>query len=148
VLGGLRAVVTVDQLADYVRLPLSSLDVALRNGPVAAGLLERMQQGTHIGYRHPDAAWTSLPSRLEAGPDAVDFARWYADWLETVDAERREAAKLTALTVAASAAAAGETQLASRIRGPYRRVGASAPAVAPSAQNSRESTSSNPRSTS
>jgi hypothetical protein len=123
VLGGLRVVLTVDQLALYADAPLSSLDIGLRNGPVAAGLLERICQGTHIGYRHPDAAWTSLPSRIEAASDALEFARWYADWLEVLDPELREAAKLTALTVAAASAAAGDTVQAARIRAAYRRVG-------------------------
>jgi hypothetical protein len=123
VLGGLRVVVTVDQLALYVDASLSSLDIGLRNGPVAAGLLERVRQGTHIGYRHPDAAWTSLPSRIEAAPDALEFARWYAGWLEELGPDRREAARLTALTVAAAAAAAGDAVQATRIRAVYRRVG-------------------------
>ena len=123
VLGGLRIVVTVDQLARYTDAPLSSLDIGLRNGPVAAGLLERLTQGTHIGYRHPDAAWTGLPSRIDAAPDAVEFARWYAGWLEECEPARREAAKLTAVTVAAAAAAAGDLALAGRIRAGYARTG-------------------------
>jgi hypothetical protein len=75
--GGPRVVPTVDQLADFAGAPLSSLDIGLRNGPVRAGLLERLIQGTHIGYRHPD------------GP------------------AEREAARLTASTVAAPAGGPG-----------------------------------------
>ena len=123
VLGGLRIVVTVDQLARYAGASISSLDIGLRNGPVAAGLLERLTQGTHIGYRHPDAAWTGLPSRIDAAPDAVRFARWYAEWLEAGDPAQREAARLTAFTIAAAASAAGDTALAARIRGVYARAG-------------------------
>jgi hypothetical protein len=121
VLGGLRVVVTVDQLAGYLDAPLSSLDIGLRNGPVRAGLLERLIEGTKVGYRHPDAAWTSLPSRIEAAAGAVDFARWYADWLDSIGPAEREAARLTALAVAASAAAAGDGALATRIRRHFRR---------------------------
>lgn len=123
VLGGLRVVVTVDQLADYTGAPLSSLDIGLRDGPVRAGLLERLTQGTHIGYRHPDAAWTSLPSRIEAASDALDFARWYVGWLVSIGPVEREAARLTALTVAGASAAAGDTALAVDIRGHFRRPG-------------------------
>lgn len=123
VLGGLRVVLTVDQLADYAGAPLSSLDIALRNGPVRAGQLERLTQGTHIGYRHPDAAWTSLPSRIEAAPDALGFARWYAGRLASFGPVEREAARLTALTIAAAAAAAGDGALAAHIRRPFRRSG-------------------------
>lgn len=120
-LGGLRVVVTLDQLARYVDAPLSSLDVGLRNGPVEAGLLERLIQGTHIAYRHPDTAWTGLPSRDEAAPHAVDFARWYAGWLESATPAQRQAARLAASTVAAAAAAAGDALPARRIRDAYPR---------------------------
>lgn len=123
VLGGLRVVLTVDQLADYAAAPISSLDIGLRNGPVRAGQLERITQGTHIGYRHPDAAWTSLPSRIEAAPDALAFARWYAGRLATLGPAEWEAAKLTALTIAAAASAAGDGALAAQIRRHFRRPG-------------------------
>lgn len=123
VLGGLRVVLTVDQLADFAGAPLSSLDIALRNGPVREGLLERLTQGTHIGYRHPDAAWTALPSPIEAASGALDFARWYAGRLESIGPVEREAARLTALTVATAAAAAGDTALAAHIRRHFRRAG-------------------------
>ncbi|WP_034268102.1 hypothetical protein [Actinospica robiniae] len=88
-----------------------------------AGQLERITQGTHIGYRHPDAAWTSLPSRIEAAPAALEFARWYAGRLGSLDPAEREAAGLTALTIAAAAAAAGDGALAAHIRGHLRRPG-------------------------
>jgi hypothetical protein len=121
-LSGLRAVLALDLLAAFVDTPMSSLDTGLRNGPVAASEVERVVQGSYVGYRHPDAAWTTLPSPVAAAGPGVVFARWFADWLDQADPQRRDRgdARATAKAVAAAARAAGKTALADRIDGVYR----------------------------
>lgn len=121
-LSGLRTILALDLLAAFVDVPMSSLDTGLRNGPVAASEVERVVQGSYVGYRHPDAAWTTLPSPVAAVGAGVVFARWFADWLDQAEPERRDRgdARATAKAVAAAARAAGKTALADRIDGVYR----------------------------
>lgn len=121
-LSGLRAVLALDLLAAFVDTPMSSLDTGLRNGPVAASEVERVVQGSYVGFRHPDAAWTTLPSPVVAAGPGVVFARWFADWLDRAEPERRDRgdARAAAKAVAAAARAAGKTALADRIDGAYR----------------------------
>lgn len=121
VLSGLKVVLTLDQLAAYVGQPISVLDTGMRNGPAAASQVERVVQGSYVGYRHPDAAWTGLPSRVAAAREGEEFARWFADWLAAAGPERRDAARGTAKAVAAAARAVGRAALADQIDGVYRR---------------------------
>jgi len=120
-LSRLRVVLSLDQLAAYTDVPMHTLDEGLSAGPVADGRIERVVQGSYVGYRHPDAAWTTLPSRLAAASAGVEFARWFADWLDGVGPERRKAAHATARAVSAAARAAGKTALADRIESVYSR---------------------------
>ena len=120
-LSGLKVVLTLDQLAAYVGQPISVLDTGMRNGPAAASQVERVVQGSYVGYRHPDAAWTGLPSRVAAAREGEEFARWFADWLEAAGPERRDAARGTAKAVAGAARAVGRAALADQIDGAYRR---------------------------
>jgi len=120
-LSSLRVVLSLDQLAAYVGVPMRTLDVALGAGPVSCGQIERVMQGEHVGFRHPDAAWTTLPSRVAAASAGVEFARWFADWLDGIGPERRTAAHATARAVAVAARAAGRTALADRIESVYSR---------------------------
>lgn len=120
-LSRLRVVLSLDQLAAYADVPMQTLDDGLSTGPVADGRIERVVQGSYVGYRHPDAAWTTLPSRLAAASAGIEFARWFADWLDEVGPERRKAAHATAKAVSAAARAAGKTALADRIESVYSR---------------------------
>jgi hypothetical protein len=120
-LSGLRVVLTLDQLAEYVGEHAEALDTGLQQGPVAATQVERVVQGAHIGYRHPDAAWTTLPSRIASAHEGAEFARWFAEWLSAADPDRRQAARAEAKAVAAVARATGKKALADRIDATFRR---------------------------
>ncbi|HEX4788139.1 MAG TPA: hypothetical protein VH372_06720, partial [Actinospica sp.] len=120
-LSGLKVVLTLEQLAAYVGEQESRLDEGLRAGPVAGSQVERVVQGSYVGFRHPDAAWTMLPSRMAAAREGAEFARWFAEWLARREPGRREEARAAAKAVAAAARATGKKALGDRIDGMFRR---------------------------